>query len=80
MRIQQRYESLLEEIVLGVFGYNEDHGTLKELMADYEELILTKALLHFRGDMDATARALGINKVTLYRKSHQYGIKFDGKK
>jgi len=50
------------------------NGVLLSLKA-YERLALETALKEMNGDMEKTARALGIGKSTLYRKLREHGLK-----
>ncbi len=49
-------------------------GTLKDALSEYERSLIISAYEQHRHDKDATAKALGIDLVTLYRKLKKYGI------
>lgn len=49
-------------------------GTLKDALSEYEKSLIISAYEQHGHDKDATAKALGIDLVTLYRKLKKYGI------
>ncbi len=49
-------------------------GTLKDALREYEKAVIRKAYEEHARDKEATAKALGIDLVTLYRKLKKYGI------
>jgi DNA-binding NtrC family response regulator len=71
---------LMQDISLELFGYDDDHGTLDQMVEEYEEFLLVKYLKHYHDNMTATAQALGINLATLYRKCKKHGINIEKKK
>lgn len=73
-------QKLMQEISLKLFGYDQDHGTLHQMMEEYEEFLLVRTLKHARDNVAITARALGIDRSTLYRKCRKYGIEIEGEK
>jgi len=43
-------------------------------IAQLERLLIERALAHYDGNVSATARSLGINRVTLYKRMRQYSL------
>ena len=50
------------------------HRSLKAAMTDYEKHLIRSSLEASRWRRGEAARALGINRRTLYKKLRQYGI------
>lgn len=50
------------------------HSTLKTYLSDYEKNLLLKLYESHKGNKEETAKALGIDLATLYRKFKKYGI------
>jgi two-component system response regulator HydG len=53
------------------------NGTLKEALADPERHLIIDALEANGWNRQKTARILGINRTTLYKKMKKYGIRFE---
>ena len=49
-------------------------GNLKDALSEYERSLIINAYEQHKRDKEATAKALGIDLVTLYRKLKKYGI------
>jgi len=49
-------------------------GNLKDALSEYERSLIINAYEQYKRDKEATAKALGIDLVTLYRKLKKYGI------
>ncbi|MFN3740129.1 MAG: sigma-54-dependent transcriptional regulator [Thermodesulfovibrionales bacterium] len=49
-------------------------GTLKDALSEYERSLIVSAYKQHGHDKEATAKTLGIDLVTLYRKLKKYGI------
>jgi two-component system response regulator HydG len=49
-------------------------GPLREALEGPERAIIVRALAAFGGNRQETARALDINRTTLYKKMKQYGL------
>ena len=47
---------------------------LKQALEIPEKILLTRALDHHRGNRQATAQALGINRSTLFNKMRKFGL------
>ncbi|MBF0105531.1 MAG: AAA family ATPase [Deltaproteobacteria bacterium] len=46
----------------------------KKTLQDYEKEILIRTLKHFNGNKSSTAKALGISRLTLYKKIEEYKL------
>lgn len=66
--------SELPDKIKGVKDSVGSSRTLKDILNEYEKALITNALHEHNNDKEATARALGIDLVTLYRKLKKYGI------
>lgn len=57
-----------------VAGQAPEEPTLEEQMAPYERLVIQRTLEQCQGHRSATARRLGISRVTLYNKMRRLGL------
>ena len=68
------YTATPDAILTGTSYHGIEGNTLEEKMDNFEKQILLETVRNYNGNLRQTAQALGIHRVTLYKKLEKHGI------